>query len=398
MRTKIMPTFTKVSDRGWLYRWDRFDDYDITTDSDTKIVLTYSEDRGGEFDAERSFASISMNVVDGLIKKVVWRNEEGENEGVLKGVSFDTDLLRILFHEDVQNENDIYGMMVGGGTTFDMVNQARENSGFDVTTGVGDDVVRAKGGSSYIKDAGGADRYIGDGNNDTVTYDEWFWRAPERVERGVRADLREEYAIGPDGERDVLVNIDNVRGTFKKDMLLGNGDNNEFMGFYGKDTFDGRGGYDKVSYRNDHWQGGYDGVTVNLAKGFGIDGFGKRDMLISIEEAAGTQYDDVLMDDKKDNALEGREGDDRFILRGGNDRAEGGDGADTFVFKGNNFGFDDIEDFNPEDGDRIKIAAADGLGDVDIGTNDDGERFITFNNSEIFLNNYEGDVADYLIF
>lgn len=153
-----MPNFTKTSERGWLYRWDRFDDYEITTDTDTKIELTYSEDRGGEFESDRSALTISMKVVDGVIKKVVLRNEDGENEGVLKGVNFSANYARLLFDEEVDNAEDIFGMMIAGGSTFEMVDQARNDSGFDVTTGVGDDVVRATGGSSYIKDAGGSDR------------------------------------------------------------------------------------------------------------------------------------------------------------------------------------------------------------------------------------------------
>lgn len=375
-----MPTMTKTSSRGWIYRWDSMGDYDVTMDTDTKIVLTYSEDRGGPFDPDRSPFDIVMKVTDGIIKKVTWRNEDGDSEAVLTGVNFEVDMLRVLTSEDIQNGDHIYRMMVAEGTTFQMVNQARDNAGFDIQTGVGDDIVRAKGGNAYIKDSGGADRYIGDDNWDQVTYDEWFWRAPERVERGIRADLREEYVIGPDGERDVIKNIEGIRGTFKRDVLLGDKEDNEFYGYRGKDVIDGRGGFDFVQYRRDADQGGTAGVTVNLNKGYAIDGFGKRDTLKNIEGVEGTDFDDVIIGNSKDN---------EFDARGG---------ADTFIFRGNNFGIDEINEFNPEDGDRIRIVNADSLSDVRIAANEHGEQSIYFNNSEIFLNNYTGEVEQFLLF
>ena len=395
-----MPTFTKTSARGWVYRWQDFQDYEVTEDTAGKITMTYSEDRAGqEFESERSPWQVTFRIKEGAIVRVNWLDENGENLAVLKGLDFDADYFRLLLSPEVDQPWQIYQMMISAGTTFEMVRQSRNDSGFDVSTGVGDDVVRAIGGEAYIKDNGGADRYIGDQHRDTVTYDEWFWRAPERVERGIRVDLREEFAIGPDGERDVLKNIDGVRGTFKRDVLLGNGEDNDFMGFYGRDLIDGRRGFDEVSYRNDESQGGFNGVTVNLNKGFAIDGWGKRDTLRSIEAAEGTdQGDRFIGHGRKDNEFWGRDGDDVFVLRGGDDWVEGGDGADTFVFRGQNFGFDGIDDFNPEDGDRIRIAGADSVDDLTIEVSEDGETTIFFNQSEIFLNNYGGEVEAYLLF
>jgi len=62
---------------------------------------------------------------------------------------------------------------------------------------------------------------------------------------------------------------------------------------------DGGAGMDDIQY------GGVDipaqGVTVNLATGSAIDSWGNTDTLVSIENAEGTPYADMLTGDSGDN-------------------------------------------------------------------------------------------------
>jgi Ca2+-binding RTX toxin-like protein len=266
-------------------------------------------------------------------------------------------------------------------------------------------VITAGNSGSYIKDHGGADRYIGgnDGddnpwnNRDTVTYSEWFWN-PKGVISGIHADIKKGKIIGPDGFTDTIKNIEEIRGTFLKDTMLGDGTENWFNGLQGNDLLNGRGGSDTVSYHKDARHGGTDGVKVNLKEGFARDGFGNTDKLKSIEGAKGTDTQDVFVGNDKPNWFDGRDGDDVFRLYKGNDNVRGGDGDDRFVFYGSSFGENIIRDF--DDGDKIKIRNAGSFSDLKIKTSSDGDALIKFAGNSIELDGVgKSDVsADDFIF
>ena len=94
------------------------------------------------------------------------------------------------------------------------------------------------------------------------------------------------------------------------------------------------------------------------------------DVYVSIEDLAGSAFNDTLFGTSYGNQLFGRDGADFLYGRGGNDYLNGGSGADrldggvdndtlrggthgdTFVF---NAGRDVVEDFRPNDLDRLLI-------------------------------------------
>ena len=99
---------------------------------------------------------------------------------------------------------------------------------------------------------------------------------------------------------------DEFVGTPGKNVFDGGAGDDYFISSDGKDTYKGGAGYDQVAFHV------FDpaGVTVNLAKGTAIDGFGKTDKLISIEMIRGSMYDDTLIGKKGFNVFRGLDGDD----------------------------------------------------------------------------------------
>ncbi len=395
-----MPTFNMVAGDHSVFGWDALGGYDVTSDRARKIVLTFSEDAMGRvFDAARDPWQVVLNIRGGEVRNVVWLEEDGDVLARATGIETDAEIVRTFLDPDVNKGWDLYQLMLQDGATFDGIG----SDGFtnDIMSSIGDDVVRSNGGNLYAKDRGGADLYIGGSGYDQVTYQEWFWREPAHVIQGIDADLAKGRITGPDGAVDRLRGtFEGVRGTFLDDVMRGDGRDNEFQGMMGDDTINGRGGFDFVSYRQDTDQGGDRGVTVNLARGFGRDGFGDRDRLVSIEGAQGTNGRDTFIDGGADNAYQGRGGNDRFIVKGGDDWLQGEGGADRFIFRGRGFGQDIIDDFDPGDGDRIRIAAARNKRDLEI-SRDRDDTVIEFGDNSIRLDGFDGrgvDLFDYISF
>ena len=223
-----------------------------------------------------------------------------------------------------------------------------------IDTGASTDQVVAAGGDDFIQDRGGADTYNGGIGFDTISYDGWFF-TPYAITAGISCDLLTGTILGPDGATDTVIGIEGVSGTFLADVMNGSSVANNFAGYAGADRFDGRGGFDIVTYGRDASQGGTDGIRANLLGGTVRDGFGYTDVLTSIEGVEGTAQRDIMVDSVFDNYFFGAAGDDTLKLGAGNDTARGGIGADAFMFRGTNFGDDTIEDFSSLEGDTIAI-------------------------------------------
>ncbi|WP_454714678.1 hypothetical protein [Caulobacter segnis] len=118
----------------------------------------------------------------------------------------------------------------------------------------------------------------------------------------------------------VVRNVENVMGGYGDDRLTGDAGGNVINGGHGDDILDGGAGFDVASYATSP------GVWVDLSKTGPQDTKGAGvDTLMNFEGLAGSNANDVLIGDAKDNTLDGA---------GGDDILDGGAGTDTAIFFG----------------------------------------------------------------
>ncbi|HTQ15239.1 MAG TPA: hypothetical protein VMH86_15310 [Rhizomicrobium sp.] len=150
-----------------------------------------------------------------------------------------------------------------------------------------------------------------------------------------------------------------LNGQGGDDVLFGEAGNDTLDGGLGNDTLNGGTGNDTALYSD-----ATSSVTVNLASGTAVGGAG-TDLLTSIENVTGSNFNDVLTGDSGNNTLIGGAGNDVLTGGLGSDTLYGGLGADHFVFTSiaDSAGgaADKIMDFSHADGDVIDLSAIDAI-------------------------------------
>ncbi|MGO1078944.1 hypothetical protein [Inquilinus sp. CA228] len=153
-------------------------------------------------------------------------------------------------------------------------------------------------GSAYddvIVASAAANRIEGGAGNDMVSYG--------GSAAGVTVDLSGgRRGHGGDAEGDVLVGIENVLGSAHDDAIVASAAANRI---------EGGAGVDMVSYANSTA-----GVMVDLATGEGHGGDAEGDVLVEIENVAGSAYDDVIVASAAANRIEGGTGNDMVSYGG----------------------------------------------------------------------------------
>lgn len=391
-----------------IYAYTNLGYFDATTATVTSFRAEYNGNGGGYSPQEHAYAielvfngaatytngtgpiAGEQSYTDGTITGLNFFDNVGNLLISVSDLSVDLASFTSLFYTGRFN---LWEWLTGKGNTYigsnDSMNIADDWNGDDISTSEGKDKVKANGGDDYIKDYGGADKYSGGDGFDTLSYDEWVWN-PDAMKSGIVADLNKGTVTGPDGLVDKISGIESIRGTFLVDKFVGDGADNSFMGYQGRDVFNGKGGFDRVSYRNDDRQGGLDGIIANLTDGTVRDGFGHFDKLKGIEGVEGTSYEDSFTDSARDDWFRGRGGDDTYRLSGGNDYVhDWDDGADRFEFLGN-FGTDTIGGFDKDSGDRdiLAIEGVTGMGDLNI-WQDGSNTVIEAANGTIILEDFD---------
>ena len=206
----------------------------------------------------------------------------------------------------------------------------------------GNDTLDGGNGNDYLIGGPGHDSLVGGAGTDTADY--YFQGDPTGSLGPVTVDLTAGTATGAQGN-DKLEGIENVNGTDGDDFILGSSVNNSLEGRGGNDTLkgeagddyftpglgddsvDGGAGYDTVNYSDAPGP-----VQVDLDAGTAQGGSG-HDMLISIESAFGSAYNDLLSGGNPAN--DGFEG---FRGNQGDDTIDGGSGFDRAQYDNSPYG------------------------------------------------------------
>ncbi len=248
-------------------------------------------------------------------------------------------------HDDVLIGDDNANTFRGRGGN----DELRGNGGDDkLSGGGGDDLLEGSEGNDRLFGETGADQLHG-GNGDDSLFggkdaDRLFGEGGDDSLNGGDGDDElfgeggDDSLNGGDGDDELWGGDGNdvFWGGPGADRLWGGGGNDSFLGVLGGDRMDGGEGSDRVYYQFSNT-----GVTVNLNEntvtGHHAD-HAESDVIISIENAAGTDMDDVLIGDDNANQLYGLSGNDELNGGGGNDELNGGGGNDEL----NGGGGDDV--------------------------------------------------------
>jgi Ca2+-binding RTX toxin-like protein len=109
--------------------------------------------------------------------------------------------------------------------------------------------------------------------------------------------------------------------------MRGGTGNDTLHGGIGADILNGEDGFDKADYRYSA-----EAVTVNLSTDSATGGDAEGAPFSSIENLAGSRFNDILTGNDERNVMYGNGGDDILFGGLGNDYLKGGAGNDTFVF------------------------------------------------------------------
>jgi Ca2+-binding RTX toxin-like protein len=179
--------------------------------------------------------------------------------------------------------------------------------------GAGNDSLNGGDGNNDVLIGGaGADVLDGGNGNDFASY--------QTSASGLTADLLTPATNTGDAVGDTYTSIERLIGSAFDDVLRGDNNGNFLEGGLGADTLNGRNGGDYASYI---FAGA--GVTANLADQALNAGEAAGDTYISIENLAGSGFDDTLVGNSGNNTLRGN---------GGADVLDGGAGTDTAEYVG----------------------------------------------------------------
>ncbi len=193
--------------------------------------------------------------------------------------------------------------------------------------GIGNDRLYGEADNDLLVGGEGADTIDGGAGIDTADY--------SASGGGVNVDLLAGTGSGGDAQGDTLSGIENLVGTIAGDTLTGNAAVNIIEAGTGDDIIEGGAGADKLYGGDGSDTAGYAGsatnVKVSLLTGLGNGGDAQSDVLYSIENLTGSNFNDILTGSAAVNILQGGNGDDTLEGDAGNDKLFGGIGTDILT-------------------------------------------------------------------
>ncbi|WP_304610542.1 calcium-binding protein [Oryzibacter oryziterrae] len=244
--------------------------------------------------------------------------------------------------------------------------------------------IRTLGGNDTIKllrsdDLGGGHKVDAGSGNDTVLN---LFEGNNVIVLGSGNDTYLCNGFTAFNESDVVSgNAGNDTFGFSTFMSTYNGGDNDdlFISDGWQNVINGGPGSDTVSYQDRALNSAFinSAVTVDLAAQKVATGASRIETLSSIENAKGSAKNDLLFGNSGNNKLTGLAGDDGIDGAAGNDTLEGGlghdellggAGADKFVYYHlRNDSGDQIDDFNPAQGDKIELKNGAPFGGLTVG-------------------------------
>lgn len=186
------------------------------------------------------------------------------------GAGVDTyELLRTAVASNVNLANNALNTGAAAGDTLTDIENVVGSQNANIITGdaqnnlfqgrAGNDTLNGAGGNDTLDGGAGADTLNGGTGDDTASYESATGR--------VRVDLLNTATNTGNAAGDVYINIDNLVGTRRGDILLGDDAANKIDGGLGRDTVQGRGGADTfaASANNDSFDGGDGSDTLTLS-------------------------------------------------------------------------------------------------------------------------------------
>lgn len=202
----------------------------------------------------------------------------------------------------------------------------------------GHDNLKGGSGDDFINGGQGNDKLYGGSDNDTI----YGASGNDELDGGTGNDSlygesKNDRLEGRSGDDylDGGSGNDILKGGVGNDILLGGSGNDNLKGGSGddliysggnKDVVNGGSGIDTVSYS--YAESGVN-IDIHRKKTTG----GDSDSLKSIENAVGSDHNDILRGNRLDNRLEGGDGDDTIRGMKGDDDLLGGSGSDTFAWR-----------------------------------------------------------------
>lgn len=138
------------------------------------------------------------------------------------------------------------------------------------------DQITGSAGDNEFAGMRGRDTINGGGGDDLVVYEDDHW---DGGRLGIKVDLETSisngvvtgFAVDGFGQRDTLINIEDVRGTRYDDLIIGSRFSNRLRGGDGDDTLAGGGGNDAFYWRGQDEIGDDDVVNGFATSGAGAD-------------------------------------------------------------------------------------------------------------------------------
>jgi Ca2+-binding RTX toxin-like protein len=205
----------------------------------------------------------------------------------------------------------------------------------------GDDKLSGGGGDDLLVGGKGKDSLDGGTGNDAASY---FFSAA-----GVTVNLATNTNVGGDAEGDVLTNIENLYGSIKADVLVGNAADNVINGFDGEDRIQGGDGKDQLTGQNNN-----DTLSGEAGDDL-LNGDGGEDpnrLLGGNDRLDGGADQDQLL---------GGIGQDVLIGGDGVDTMDGGEDADTYEASGTQAEYDTFGDTGINGNDTLRNTGVDAL-------------------------------------